>query len=160
MTIEVADLTGGGKDEAGLFDELMRSLKTHLTTEFEAGRLTGDGYAKVYLGGTQQAMQTALQFVLQQELTNAQIEQVQLQNQKLEKDTLLVEAQTELVNKQIEQATAEITLLGQRLLTEVENTELVGHNADNAEKQGALIDKQVEKVAEDIEVATEQKYNL
>ena len=160
MTIEVSQLTGGGKDEAGLFDELMRSLKTHLAAEYDAGRLTGDGYAKVYLGGTQQAMQTALQFVLQQELTNAQIEQVQLQNDKIVKDTALVDAQIALITAQTAQATAETALINQRLLTETENTDLVAAQVANAAKQGIVLDKQAIKLDADTEVAVEQKYNL
>lgn len=160
MTIEVSDLTGGGKDEAGLYDELMRSMKTHLVEEYDAGRLTGDGYAKVYLGGTQQAMQTALQFVLQQELTNAQIEQIQLQNDKIVKDTALVDAQIALIQAQTAQAQAETALLNQRLLTETENTDLVAAQVANAGKQGIVLDKQAIKLDADTEVAVEQKYNL
>lgn len=160
MAIEVTDLTGGGKDEAGLYDELMRSMKTHLVEEYDAGRLTGDGYAKVYLGGTQQAMQTALQFVLQRELTNAQIEQIQLQNEKLVKDKELVEAQIALITAQTAQANAETALLGQRLLTETENTDLVTAQVANAAKQGIVLDKQAIKLDADTEVAVEQKYNL
>lgn len=160
MTIEVSDLTGGGKDEAGLYDELMRSMKTHLVEEFDAGRLTGDGYAKVYLGGTQQAMQTALQFVLQQELTNAQIEQIQLQNDKIVKDTALVDAQIALIQAQTAQAQAETALINQRLLTETENTDLVAAQVANAAKQGIILDKQAAKLDADTEVAVEQKYNL
>ncbi|AZU99645.1 hypothetical protein SBP1_gp053 [Vibrio virus vB_VspP_SBP1] len=160
MTIEVSDLTGGGKDEAGLYDELMRSMKTHLVEEYDAGRLTGDGYAKVYLGGTQQAMQTALQFVLQQELTNAQIAQIQLQNDKIVKDTALVDAQIALIQAQTAQAQAETALLNQRLLTETENTALVTAQVANAGKQGVILDKQALKLDADTEVAVEQKYNL
>lgn len=160
MAIEVSDLTGGKLDEAGVFDEVMRSLKSHMLEEYSAGRITGDAYAKVYLNSTQQALQTALQFVLQRELTNVQIELAQKESLKLDKDIALVEAQTALVTKQIEQADAEIDLLAQRLLTEVENTSLVANQAANAVKQGNLIDSQKAKVDVDAEVATEQKWNL
>lgn len=160
MAIEVSNLTGGALDEAGVFDEIMRSLKSHMQEEYSAGRVTGDNYAKVYLNSTQQALQTALQFVLQQELTNAQITQIQLQNDKLADEILLLKAQTALVNKQTEQAQAEIDLLEQRLLTEVQNTTLVGNNAVNAVKQGSLIDSQIAKVEADTEVSVEQKWNL
>lgn len=160
MSIEVTDLTGGALDEAGVFDELMRSFKSHIQEEHTARRITDQNYSTVYLGGMESAMRAALEFVLNKELNNARIEQIQKQNEKLDKDTALVDAQIALINKQIEQATAEIALINARVVTEGHNSDLVQENAVNAGKQGVILDKQAQKVDADKDVAIEQKFNL
>lgn len=160
MAIETKQLTGGALDEAGVFDELMRSFKSHIQEEHTANRITDQNYSTVYLGGMEAAMRAALEFVLNKELNNARIEQIQKQNLKLDEDTALVQAQISLINKQIEQATAEIALINARIITEGHNSDLVEENAVNAGKQGVILDKQAQKVDADKDVAVEQKFNL
>lgn len=160
MAIETKQLTGGALDEAGVFDELMRSFKSHIQEEHTANRITDQNYSTVYLGGMEAAMRAALEFVLNKELNNARIEQIQKQNLKLDEDTALVQAQISLINKQIEQATAEIALINARVITEGHNSDLVEENAVNAGKQGVILDKQAQKIDADKDVAVEQKFNL
>lgn len=160
MAIETKQLTGGALDEAGVFDELMRSFKSHIQEEHDANRITDQNYSTVYLGGMEAAMRAALEFVLNKELNNARIEQIQKQNLKLDEDTALVQAQIALINKQIEQATAEIALINARVITEGHNSDLVEENAVNAGKQGVILDKQAQKIDADKDVSVEQKFNL
>lgn len=160
MAIETKQLTGGALDEAGVFDELMRSFKSHIQEEHTANRITDQNYSTVYLGGMEAAMRAALEFVLNKELNNARIEQIQKQNLKLDEDTALVQAQIALINKQIEQATAEIALINARVITEGHNADLVEENAVNAGKQGVILDKQAQKIDADKDVSVEQKFNL
>lgn len=51
-------------DGAGAFDKVMTSLKLHLQSEYEAQRITGAEYAKVYVAMMQYALQYAVQYLL------------------------------------------------------------------------------------------------
>lgn len=51
----------------GAFDVLMRSTKLHLKEEFDAGRITGKEYSTVYLGALSTVLQTATQFLLNEQ---------------------------------------------------------------------------------------------
>lgn len=62
-----ADLTTSAIDGTGTFDVLMKALRVHLQKEFEGNRITGDQYAKVYLGLTEGAMAQAVQFLIQRD---------------------------------------------------------------------------------------------
>jgi hypothetical protein len=48
----------------GTFDVLMASLRVHLQREYDANRITGAEYAKVYIALTDGAMSQAVQFLL------------------------------------------------------------------------------------------------
>ena len=62
-----ADLTTSVVGGSGTFDVLMAALRVHLQKEFENNRITGDQYAKVYLGLTEGAMAQAVQFLIQRD---------------------------------------------------------------------------------------------
>lgn len=51
----------------GVFDALMRAAKAHLVEEYEAKRITGDDYTKVYLGALTAVLQTSAQFLLNEQ---------------------------------------------------------------------------------------------
>ena len=61
-------------DGTGHFDVLMKSISLHIEDQYTKGRLKGTDYANVYLGAMQSAMQLAEQFALQEQLTEAQID--------------------------------------------------------------------------------------
>lgn len=68
--LTTAEITG-----TGVFDVLMAATKTHLLEEYNAGRITGEEYATVYLGAMQAVLQQAVQYILGQpqlQLINAQ----------------------------------------------------------------------------------------
>ena len=58
---DVSRLTTASVDGTGVFDILMRSAKQHLLEEYNADRVTGDEYTKLYLGTMTAVMQTAVQ---------------------------------------------------------------------------------------------------
>jgi len=58
------DLTTSVVGGTGVFDTLMAALDAHLMKEYEAGRITGDQYAKAYIELTTAAMGNAVQFLL------------------------------------------------------------------------------------------------
>lgn len=78
----------------GVFDKLMAAVNAQIEGQYLNNRITGSDYANVYLGGMQAVLQQSMQYVLQEQLTEAQIEDVI--------------AGTALKNKQIEVANAEL----------------------------------------------------
>lgn len=67
LATPLARLTEAKVEGDGAFDVLMRSAKAHLKEEFDAQRITGDDYSKVYLGVMQAVMQTSTQFLLNEQ---------------------------------------------------------------------------------------------
>lgn len=61
----------------GVFDKLMEAVNDQIETQYLNNRITGSDYANVYLGGLQAVLQQSMQFVMQEQLTEAQIEDVQ-----------------------------------------------------------------------------------
>lgn len=103
--LTIADLSVATVGGTGVFDVLMRAVKAHLEQEFNQGRIKGPEYSTVYLGSLDQAMQTGLAFLLQ--------------NQKQAKEL-------ELLDKQILHTQAETTLTVQKTANAViENAVLV-----------------------------------
>ena len=52
---------------SGAFDVLMRATKMHLLEEYNASRITGSDYSTVYLGALVQVLQTATQFLMNEQ---------------------------------------------------------------------------------------------
>jgi hypothetical protein len=48
----------------GVLDDLMETLTTHLTAQYDAGRIVGNDYATVYLGMIQAVLAQSIQFVM------------------------------------------------------------------------------------------------
>ena len=81
--IDIEDLTKGtitaNDDEeytwegSGIFDKIVESVNSNIKLEYDNGRIVGQDYAATYLGGLQSALQTAVQLLLQKDLTKAQI---------------------------------------------------------------------------------------
>jgi len=79
IALTTDDLTTGALDGTGVFDELMKALNAHFEDQFTKGRITGADYAQAYIGASQGAMSTAVQFLLgrDQAYWNAQLAQMQ-----------------------------------------------------------------------------------
>jgi hypothetical protein len=131
-------LTTANVEGTGVFDVLMRSVKTQLDAEYQANRIKGSEYATVYLGALQAVLQTSLQMVLAQEKTNLEI-------QVLQKEILLRDQQVTRTNKEIE-------VLEQKRLTELAQVESTGVDADSIiGRQKALYLAQSEGFTRDAE---------
>jgi hypothetical protein len=130
--ITIANLTQSTVEGTGVFDLLMRANKAHLEAEFAKGRIKGSEYATVYLGSLQAVMQTAFQYVLQENKTN--------------QDMLLMEKQITLLQSQID-------------LANQQKSNLVAEAA-NIPKQGQLLDAQKAQVEGQTLLTAQQKTNL
>lgn len=80
MALTTADLTGSVTTStdyvvsgAGVFDDLMETVTSHLDAQYNLGRITGKDYATVYLGALQATLQQAVAYCLGQEKTNAEV---------------------------------------------------------------------------------------
>lgn len=60
-------------DKTGVFDKLMDSVNENINTQYTSGRITSSDYANVYLGSLQAVLQQSIQFVLQEQVSEAQI---------------------------------------------------------------------------------------
>ena len=59
----IDDVSSGAVDGSGIFDVLMRALKSQLQQEFEEHRITGSEYTRAYIELTQSALSASMQFL-------------------------------------------------------------------------------------------------
>lgn len=94
--LSVADLTTGALDGTGAFDVLMRSIKEHLKSEFDAGRIKGTDYATAYIQALQAVLAQASQFVLASAKMPIELEILAVEKMKVQEEVKLTEAQINL----------------------------------------------------------------
>ena len=124
--INVDDITNSGG--TGVFDKLMESINTQIETQYLSNRITGSDYATVYLGSLQAALSQSIQFALQEELTEAQVEGVLADNN-------LKTKQLEIAEEQLKTAYADRVLKDKQAaklgLDNVMKTSEVSRDADS-----------------------------
>ena len=162
--ITVQDLTQGELKGTGVFDELMRSTKAHLSEEYSKGHIKGSEYATVYLGALQSVMSQSLQFLLQQQQVDlqAQLSAEQIESEGL--NQLQIKEQTlNLVTTrdQITEQTAMIVQQTSNLVTENERveaqTELVVQQKANEILQGKVLIAQECKLRGEFDLIAQQR---
>lgn len=84
--ITVDEITNS--DKTGVFDKLMESVNDNINAQYLEGRITSGDYANVYLGSLQTVLQQSIQFILQEQISEAQISAIF-------KDNLLKQEQIE-----------------------------------------------------------------
>ena len=141
-------------DGTGFFDEIMKSSLLHIKKEYDEGRIKGPDYANVYLGTIQSAMSQAVQFALQEKITEAQIDATAA-------DTAIKQAQSA---KDLEVKTEQITAsVASTLRNDVQSTkDLLVKDKDIAVKTQQISSMVVEdgiksaQSTKDLEVKTQQ----
>jgi hypothetical protein len=141
--IDIASLTEGTVQGAGNFDVIMKSVKSHLNTEYTAGRITGDTYAQAYISALDLALTTANAFTLQYLITNQQAKLLEAQTDLAVKQSTLIASQKELLDSQV---------IGQKAQTELAIQQLI-----NTKSQDAQILVQTNKLQAEIDVLTQRK---
>ena len=165
--LTVRSLTGGEKEGSGVFDELMRTIKSHVHQELAEGRITEKAYSEVYLGALQFALNSATNYALAYEKANKelavldeQIKQNQKQNELLE----LQKEQLRLANTTA-QYNLSYTLPEQLIQIKKQNEKLIGEinhvtsQTSHVSAQTALIVKQEDLVDEQIRDAKDKYTN-
>lgn len=133
----------------GIFDKLMSAVNAQIETQYLNNRITGSDYANVYLTSLQSVLQQSVQYVMQEQLTEAQIDGIAADN--LLKSKQLEIAEQELAIKlyelqnmmpaqlsQMQAQTAEVTDSTVRANTQL-NDQLL-----TSTKQRTLLDTQEE----------------
>lgn len=137
------EFTEGRLNGHGLFDEIMDSIKQHLKDEYNAGRIKGADYSKVYLGSMEAALANTTQYLT----SNALLEEQRL---KLLAEIDLAKANTDIAKLNLEKAKYEMEYLLplQKAQLEFQNKKL--------EAEIPLIQYQIDKIDADIGLVKEQ----
>lgn len=155
--LTVRSLTGGEKEGSGVFDELMRTIKSHVHEELSTGRITEKAYSEVYLGALQFALNSATNYALAYEKANKELAVLDEQIKQNQKQNELLELQKEQLS--IANATAKYNLdvmLPAQLLQLKKQTELVVEQVTQATAQTAQITAQIALTKKQQDLADEQ----
>lgn len=155
--LTVRSLTGGEKEGSGVFDELMRTIKSHVHEELSTGRITEKAYSEVYLGALQFALNSATSYALAYEKANKELAVLDEQIKQNQKQNELLELQKEQLS--IANATAKYNLdvmLPAQLLQLKKQTELVVEQVNQATAQTAQITAQTALTKKQQDLVDEQ----
>jgi hypothetical protein len=108
--INITDLTTEDLEGTGIFDILMNATKIHIKEEFDANRVTGSDYAKMYSAAITQVLQQSIQFLLNKEINGNQGDLIAAQVTKLAKDEALVDEQILNMAQQVELTQAQVSI--------------------------------------------------
>ena len=152
MTITIDTLTNNEITGAGVFDEIMRSVKAHLDVEHTSGRITDVNYSSVYLGAMQNSLDQAVKFTLSLERTNLENLILNLQKENLAKESLILDSKVEIAKIDLYNAKyQECTLQTQIKKVEAE-TQSVLQSTANDKTQSNLLTKQIAKTDAEIKL--------
>lgn len=154
--IVIEKLTTATLDGTGVFDILMRANRAHLEDQFKANRIKGPEYATVYLGSLNAVLQTALEFLLQQQKTGLeaqllekQITLAQVQVQKAQAELAILEAGLPKVAAEIAHLTAQTALVNQQKANAIlEGTVLVAQECKLRAEFDVLMQSKLKTVQE------------
>ena len=166
--LNVASLTGGERQGEGIFEELMRAMKSHLVTEYDAGRITGDNYTNAYVAGMGGAMNTGAQYLLQIELNNQQVRLLDEQIAAAAKQVTLVQSQIDkeaqnllYTVKQTLKLDSDIALVDSQVLSQGKQLLVMDEQINNAQKDLVIKDSQNDKLlAEELMIAQQTSNEL
>ena len=137
------EFTEVSTSQDGTFDALMRAALEHIRVEYQAGRITGDQYAQVYLGTMTAAFQNTTQFLLGQLNADVQRQAILAQTAATSAQKLKTDAEKELVIAQTVKTEAEKLVVDETLFKVI------------AERQ--LLTKQLEKMQIEMDKMTAEK---
>ena len=165
--LTVRSLTGGEKEGSGVFDELMRTIKSHVHEELSEGRITEKAYSEVYLGALQFALNSATNYALAYEKANKELEVLDEQIKQNQKQNELLELQKEqlLLANATAQYNLSYTLPEQLIQIKKQNEKLIGEinhtiaQTTHVTAQTVLVKKQEALVDEQIRDAKDKYTN-
>ena len=157
VPITVGTVTDGSICGEGVFDKFMASMTAHLRKEFEAGRITGAEYSRVYISQVQAAMSGAIQFVLSKDASFWQAQSAQLQaiTARIALETTKVQAAQIKISALTEKASYALTMA--KLATEDATFSNTQYQRDELlPAQKSLVDEQKEaQRAQTLDVRTD-----
>lgn len=108
MAVDLTNITKVSLDGDGIFDVLMRTLRLHMVDSMEKSELTQSQVGAIYSSTLPSIIQEALQYDLQRQTTEQQLQTV-----KFERDLALYKAHLESVvslysNKQLDEISEKV----------------------------------------------------
>lgn len=147
--MDISDLTDTTVGGVGVFDKLLCTMKAHLQTEYELGRITGVDYANVFLGAYQATLQQSASFLLDKEKQayeldklNSDRDLVLAQIKQTDQQTLLIEVQTANAELEASKIAQEIQQLGSAIGYTEAQTHMLTVQTDYEEFKNAYIQPQ------------------
>lgn len=147
--IQIANLTSttavtnGVADGTGVFDKLFNTVNLYIDDQYKDGRLKGPEYASVLLGSIEAVLAQSVQFVLQEQMIEAQTEEVLDGTRRAN-----IDLNDQLVNTAKE-----------REIKEVQKANMIAEGL-NIPKEGIILDKQALDIDKGIEVKNQQIINM
>ena len=144
-------LTGGELEGAGIFEEMMRTVKSHIQSQLDSGYITERAYAEMYLGAMNHAMSVSTDYLLKMQTVNQQTELLKEQVEQAKKQSLLLDLQRDEL--QLRNDTAEYNLANilpkQAVLLTSQNDQVLA--------QITLSERQLDKLTAEISVIGKQE---
>ena len=150
--VTVTSLTDATINGGGVFDVLMRTVKAHLEQEYTQNRIRGVEYSTVYLGSLEATMRMAMDFLLQHQKVDLEVQLLQKQIDIAIATECKLRAEYDLIMLQKDRTVAETNLLAQKLQTEKAQTLSLGIDEDSVlGRQKALYKAQTDGFSRDAE---------
>lgn len=99
--LHLEDLTTIDLQGSGVWDKMLRNMRVQLNDQFEKNRITGPTYGQVYAATYESTLQAAITLLLAKERQALEIKQLDLQNQ-------LTQAQIDQIHDQMQKTPYEI----------------------------------------------------
>lgn len=166
--IPVEELTTATVEGEGVFDVLMRSVASHLDVELKKNSISGNNYANVYLGGLQQTLQSAVDFLvngrkgmLEALLIGEQIKLAEVQTDKAKVELQILQANQAKIPYEIQLLQAQVDLTQQQALNAAKERDVLEAQICKLKAEYDLIMAQILKAQQEGEliaakVATER----
>lgn len=148
--ISIDELTTATVDGTGVFDVMMRAVKSHLEAEFRAQRIRGADYANVYLGSLTAVLGQSNAYALSRVRLGLELEQLKAQTALIETQRLQVEAETINADAQRQLILAQVDQIKEEIKKSPYQIAILTGQATQQTAQTALTNKQVEQVTEEI----------
>lgn len=164
--IIIDDLTNGSLDPdtnewtgTGILDKLLYAINKNIEGEYNKNRITGSDYANVYLGAMQAALAQSMQYLLQEKVQEAQIDDIRKGIELKDAQIVSIGIDDTLKSKQLEIAEIErLSKLYEKdtLLIDQHNTNLKQQTLLDTEEEAkqyevdTMLPTQVEKINQEI----------
>lgn len=102
--LHLEDLTTIDLQGSGVWDKMLRNMRVQLNDQFEKNRITGPTYGQVYAATYESTLQAAITLLLAKERQAVEIKQLELQNQ-------LTQAQIDQIHDQMQKTPYELAQL-------------------------------------------------
>lgn len=131
LSAAIEELTTGTPDGTGVFDALMRAMRSQLDTEYTNGRIRGPEYAKVFTEALGVCAQVGVQYALARVKASHEVAILQQQLLNLQEELLNTQASRARTDAETDRANAEILLLDQKKTTELAQVNATGVNPNS-----------------------------